>query len=363
VDERYAVHAKKSTEIFDSGRFPCHDPNDPPATSESMRLPVLCGLLALLLPASAAAAPRVSAFYYPWYGTPGADGAYQHWQQEGHTPPAAIASNFFPARGVYSSSDRLVLNSQMTDIRHAGIADVSVSWWGWGSPEDARLPAVIAAARAQRLTVSVHVEPYAGRTPESVEADIEHLRGLGVTTFYVYRPFELPPDAWAPMNDRLTGVRVLAQTGLVGQAAAGHFDGVYTYDVLIYGAEAFPRLCQQAHAAGLACVPSVGPGYDARAAVRDPRVKPRRAGATYDAMWQSAIASGADAVTITSYNEWHEGTQIEPARDRQGFESYAGAWGLAGAKASTAYLDRTTWWSHQYGTCLALKRGTGMLAP
>ena len=30
-------------------------------------------------------------------------------------------------------------------------------------------------------------------------------------------------------------------------------------------------------------------------------------------MWRAAIAARADRVTITSYNEWHEGTQIEPA--------------------------------------------------
>jgi glycoprotein endo-alpha-1,2-mannosidase len=328
-----------------------------------VRLLVLCGLLVLLAPATARAAGGVSAFYYPWYGTPGADGAFQHWQQDGRQPPVSIASNFWPARGIYSSSDRLVLNSQMTEIRRSGIGDVAVSWWGWGSPEDTRLPAVIRAARAQKLTVSVHIEPYSNRTVANVEDAIEHLRDLGVTTFFVYRPSDEPLAQWAAMNDRLTGVRVFAQTGLVGQAAEGHFDGIYTYDVLVYGAESFGRLCQQARAAGLLCAPSVGPGYDARAAVGDMRVKSRRDGQTYDAMWQGAIAAGADLVTITSYNEWHEGTQIEPAVSRRGYASYAGAWGLDGARAASAYLDRTAAWAGQYGICLALKRGTGMLAP
>jgi glycoprotein endo-alpha-1,2-mannosidase len=327
-----------------------------------MRFIVLCGLLVLLLPATARAG-GVSAFYYPWYGTVGADGAFQHWQQDGKAPPLSIASNFWPSRGVYSSSDRLVLNSQMTEIRRAGITDVAVSWWGWGSAEDARLPAVIRAARAQRLTVSVHVEPYGGRTVANVEDAIGHLRNLGVTTFFVYRPADLPSGEWAAMNDRLSGVRVLAQTGLVGQAADGHFDGIYTYDVLVYGADSFARLCQQAHAAGLLCAPSVGPGYDARAAVGDARVKPRRSGQTYDAMWESALAAGADLVTITSYNEWHEGTQIEPAAHRAGYASYAGAWGRSGANAATAYLDRTESWTRRFEICRALKRGTGMLAP
>src|SRR5438034_4299529 len=36
---------------------------------------------------------RSSDLYYPWYGTPARDGAYQHWTQAGHVPPDDIASN------------------------------------------------------------------------------------------------------------------------------------------------------------------------------------------------------------------------------------------------------------------------------
>jgi hypothetical protein len=328
-----------------------------------LRLLLLCVLVALLAPAAAGATDRVAAFYYPWYGTPGADGAFAHWQQRGHAPPLDIASNYWPARGVYSSSNRLVLGSQMTEIRRAGISEIVVSWWGRDSPENARLPEVIAAARAQHLVVSVHLEPYQGRTVASTQADILYLHALGIWTFYLYRPTDLPLADWAAMNDALPeDVRVLAQTGLVGQALTGHFDGVYTYDVYTYGAELFPRLCKQAHVAGLLCVPSVGPGYDARRASGDPRVKPRRDGSTYDAMWQSAIAAHADAVTITSYNEWHEGTQIEPAVARRGYESYDGSWGLTGAAASDSYLNRTASWSALYTIGVRLRRGIGVLS-
>ena len=67
-------------------------------------------------------------------------------------------------------------------------------------------------------------------------------------------------------------------------------------------------------------------------------------------MWRAAIASGADRVTITSFNEWHEGTQIEPAAPAghhglYRYLSYDGAWGLHGAAAEDAYLTRTRYWS------------------
>jgi glycosyl hydrolase family 99 len=96
----------------------------------------------------------------------------------------------------------------------------------------------------------------------------------------------------------------------------------------------------------------VGPGYDAQRATGDVRIKPRRNGRTYDSMWRAAIAAGADRITITSYNEWQEGTQIEPALSpapvdeaAHRYGSYDGAWGLRGETAESAYLARTARWA------------------
>ena len=317
-----------------------------------MRRLLLVLAVALVLPAPAWAGVRVTAFYYPWYGTAVRDGSFQHWAQDGHTPPNDIASAYYPASGLYSSSDALIVAAQMNQIRAAGIDEIAYSWWGRGSPEDARLPAVAAAARADGIRVAVHLEPYTGRTVASTVADVAYLRALGIATFYVYRAFDFAPAQWAAAMPLLHagGAVLYAQTGLVGQAAAGGFDGVYTYDIVTYGGNVFRRYCTQAHAVHLLCAPSVGPGYDARRGDGDPRVKPRQNGKTYDAMWRAAIAAGADRVTITSFNEWHEGTQIEPAapagrHGRYRYLSYDGAWGLHGPAAETAYLVRTAYWA------------------
>jgi len=309
----------------------------------------VCILALLAFPAPALAGAKVSAFFYPWYATAARDGAFVHWSQAGHAPPNDIASSYYPARGLYSSTDRLVVGRQMEEIRAAGIDEIAVSWWGRGSFEDGRLPLVAEAARGQRVQVAAHLEPYAGRTVAGTVADVAYLRDVGIRTFYVYRPLDLPLEEWAEANTQLDGVEVLAQTGLVGMAHRGGFDGVYTYDIVSYGGGTFARICAAAHAKGLLCAPSVGPGYDARRGSLDARVKPRRLGRTYDEMWRNAIAAGADRVTITSYNEWHEGTQIEPAavagrRGRYRYGSYDGAWGRRGRDAARAYLDRTAYW-------------------
>ncbi|HUQ23613.1 MAG TPA: hypothetical protein VM049_11440 [Gaiellaceae bacterium] len=292
---------------------------------------------------------KVGIFYYPWFATPQLDGAFAHWQQGGSSPPATLASGFYPARGPYSSADALVVDAQMGEIAAAGIGSVIVSWWGRGSVEDRQLPQVLAAARAHGLSVAAHLEPYEGRTVASAGQDIDYLRAFGITDFYVWASAALPDAEWADLNARLSGVRTFANTNLAGRAAAGRFNGLYTYDVLLFDGRLFPRLCNQARHLGLLCAPSVGPGYDARRATGDVRVRPRRNGATYDSMWDGAVRARADLITITSYNEWHEGTQIEPARPaRRGFQGYDGAWGLRGHAAETAYLARTAYWVRRF---------------
>ena len=248
----------------------------------------------------------------------------------------------------------------MAEISAAGVDEVISSWWGWGSTEDQRLPAVIAAANAHGLEVAVHLEPYPGRTVSMLEEDVDHLKALGIYEFYVYEPQDLPAAAWKELTSEESDVRFYAQTALPGFAAAGGFAGIYTYDILVYGGSTFGRVCAEARALHLLCAPSVGPGYDAFRATGDTRVKPRRNGATYDAMWHAALAAQADQVTITSYNEWNEGTQIEPASTvaPRGYATYAGTYGVRDRQAAYAYLARTAYWTGVAATAQPARMST-----
>jgi hypothetical protein len=78
---------------------------------------------------------------------------------------------------------------------------------------------------------------------------------------------------------------------------------------------------------------SVLPGYD-DTKVRDPGTfRDRRDGGLYDDSWDAALQLDAESVLVTSFNEWHEGTEIEPSlehgfeyltRTRQYVEEYKG---------------------------------------
>lgn len=295
--------------------------------------------------APAAPAATVAIFYYPWYGNPKVDGAWQHWNQGGRTPPANTYSSFYPARGAYSSNDPAVVGAQLREIARAGIDEVVISWWGRGSSGDALFPALVAAVRRAGLEPALHLEPYDGRSADSVRLDLQYAATLGIRDVFVYLPRTIDAQSWAALRADAPPLRLFAGTELVGFAAAGKFDGFYTYDFVNYGASKFARLCTQAHRVGLLCAPSVGPGYDGVRAGEAPGGAARRNGATYDRLWTAALAAGPDIVTITSYNEWGESTQIEPAVPRRGYRSYDGAWGLRGRAAEMAYLDRTAYWA------------------
>ncbi len=305
--------------------------------------------------------PEVAIFFYPWYGRPDRDGEWRHWEGNGHMPPADFAANFAPARGLYSSSDPNVLSSQMAEISAAGVDLVVTSWWGRGSFEDRGLEAVLAAAASRGVRVAVHIEPYVGRTVATIEQDVGYLRSLGVRDFWLYSIQGLPATDLAAARSRMAAdIRLMGngtnptayRSGAFASfAQAAGLDGIYTYDAVRYTPSDFATICASARQANLLCSPSPSPGYVAnRTKSGDAQLVARDGGARYDATWTGAIDARADIVSITSYNEWHEGTQLEAAvqfcfPDGVCSPGYEGAYNTVGASSQSAYLGRTSLWS------------------
>ena len=80
------------------------------------------------------------AFYYSWYGSPGREGHYIHWDhvmvphwdpkisasypRGRHSPPDDLGSSFYPELGPYSSRDPDVLREHMTQLKEAAIGEL-----------------------------------------------------------------------------------------------------------------------------------------------------------------------------------------------------------------------------------------------
>lgn len=297
----------------------------------------------------------VHAFYYNWYGNPDIDGYWRHWNhqvilREGmgarHQPPDDIGASFYPALGLYSSSSPQTAAVHMAQLRLAGAGVAVVTWWGVGDYTDKNLDMLFDAAAAHDIKVAFHIEPFPGRNAETTrEALVYLLDRFGAhpalyrdprfgsrPMIYLYDSYLVPAQEWARLFAPDGGLTVrgtpydVAAIGLWvkeddGQRIAGsHFDGFYTYfavDGFTYGSTLahWGTLAEWAREHDKLFIPSVGPGY------HDLRVRPwnqanvrsREEGAYYDRMFEAAIAAAPPVVSVTSFNEWHEGTQIEPS--------------------------------------------------
>jgi len=105
----------------------------------------------------------------------------------------------------------------------------------------------------------------------------------------------------------------------------------------------------------------VCPGYDDSRVKKGGPERPRKLGATYDAQWKTVLEATAKepffAVAITSFNEWHEGTGIEPVAPKKAknnkftYKDYEGSWNLTGSAAELSYIDRTLHWAQKLSNC------------
>jgi glycoprotein endo-alpha-1,2-mannosidase len=320
----------------------------------SLLVPLLAAACTAVDAADVLPGARVHAFYYGWYATAAVDGRQAHWNHEvlgvddgGRFPGGDdIGADFYPRGGPYSSGDPAAVARHVREMEAAGIGVIVASWWGAGSAEDRNLPLLLDAAAAAGLEVAFHLEPFPGRTAATSGEALGDLVGRygdhpachrpaawgGRPVVYVYDSYLTPAADWADLlqpDGEITirgTARDCVMIGLWVEAdegeffTTGGFDGYYTY----FAADGFtwsssranwPRLAAFAADHDLLFVPCVGPGYC------DTRIRPwnaattrdREDGAYYDRQFAAAVAVNPPVIAITSYNEWHEGTQIEPA--------------------------------------------------
>jgi glycoprotein endo-alpha-1,2-mannosidase len=71
----------------------------------------------------------------------------------------------------------------------------------------------------------------------------------------------------------------------------------------------------------------------------------RRHGKYYEVGWRSALSAQAKVIAITSFNEWHEGTQIEPAVPKA---TASFTYFDYEPEGTNFYLNLTKWWVIEY---------------
>lgn len=291
-------------------------------------------------------AHQVLAFYYPWWGTPAVSGKWRHWGAVDMALHRASGITDYPMSGPYDSHDPNVVASQIREASEAGITGFITSWWGINSFEDQAMPLLLQKAAARNFLVSAYYEHVAGNsTAERREAAYQDLKYIlqhygrqtsflkvsGTPVIFLYDRVlnEVPLGEWPAIEGRLRqndGLPVL----LIGPGKAGMsavFDGTHVYVAADQTTGKTPaQLAAWAvhyyhngvvSAQGKISCLTVIPGFDDRSQAERPKPRPvtdRYDGQTYRVLWRAALVAHPDWVLITSWNEWHEGTEIEPSR-------------------------------------------------
>jgi glycoprotein endo-alpha-1,2-mannosidase len=281
---------------------------------------------------------EVLAFYYTWYGRPPL-----HWGGVDADRHDIEQSRHYPARGAYDSHDPAMVDWQISLARSHGITGFIATWWGQGTYEDQAVPIALERARKRNFKVTIYWETAPGEGREQIDRAVSDLVYVltrygtnsaflkvgGKPVIFVYgRVMEqVPLVSWPEIISATrakTGDFLLIADGY-SESYARIFDGVHTYNICgsvkgknpdelrAWAARHYANAVKLARKQGrISCV-TVIPGYD-DTKIRKPGLNAdRQDGRTYRVLWEEAVKSNPDWVLITSWNEWHEGSEIEPS--------------------------------------------------
>jgi Glycosyl hydrolase family 99/Bacterial SH3 domain len=278
---------------------------------------LLCALLFPFIspsPVRAGVTPRVLAFYYAWY------------DQNTWTPN--LVSDL-PAR-TYNSSDPAAIARQIQEAQGAGIDAFVVSWIGTDNPTDSNFRTMLGLARSANYAATIDLEvEHFGTTGQVVSAlryvrdnlmtQPAFLRDDGRPVLFFWREQDFSVGDWANIREQVDPdhQQIWIAEG-VDISYQQVFDGHHLYSIA-WSSDVNQTLADWAGrvrgaGADRIWVATVMPGYDDTRTDRPGRfARERDNGNFYRATWQAAINSHPDLVVVDSFNEWVEGTMIEPS--------------------------------------------------
>ncbi len=265
----------------------------------------------------------VLAFYYAWYD--------QATWSSGKVPDVPDEP--------YASANPEVMARQIDQAKGAGIDAFVLNWWGQGNQTEKNLKALLEQAAQKGFRVAVDFDPNSPfmRGTGSYAENLRHLHTVhavhpaylrynGRPVVFFYNVSRLSAGAWQSLRDQVDPQRqalwIAEGTDLGYQSV---FDGHHLYSITwpnrIPPAQTLPkwgdrvRAYNRDHGTAKLWVATVMPGYD------DRKVRPgsgfvqgREGGDYYRQSWQAAIASKPHWVIVNSFNEWPEGSYIEPSK-------------------------------------------------
>ncbi|HLV78907.1 MAG TPA: endo-1,3-alpha-glucanase family glycosylhydrolase [Chthonomonadaceae bacterium] len=333
-------------------------------------------------------APHLLAHYMSWYqiekGPGDATRTWAHWRWDGpgahHDPEKRrddglrdIASVFYPLIGPYSSVSRAVVRYHLETARAAGIQGLIVDWYGIGDNTDAPIPLLLEEADRLGMRIAICYEEKLNFLWRGVKSRDEAIRDAMADLKYVVsrytsnaaylrrdgKPVIFQFDGWGegPLGPKYFTPEELKR--ILGSLPApvaycrqgltpayhpeipGAFQWWSSSAADIRGfAEQARQMVQEGKLAFFAN--EISPGFDDTGVWGwgdGARVTPRAGLSLLRATFDLAFTAHPELVQIVTWNDFNEGTVVEPTREH-GFQ----------------YLDAlATWWAQKRGTTTDLE--------
>lgn len=292
----------------------------------------------------------VGAHYYPWYSP------YRHWS-EGYTNK--------PTRGLYDSRNKDIINEHIDEATGHGIDFFNISWWGPNSWEDITIrDFFLAADLINEIKFSIFYETLGTLKWTGVDfddraninrliADFKYIAeeyfdhpsylkidGRPVVSIYLTRIFS--GDIESAISELRTEMNTLGYDIFIladevywqspdterQKNRTRLYDGVFSYNMhasepnidegfVNQALQKFMEWKASADELSIEFVPNVLPSFDAsNLSDPNPYIISRTIEKFFSFLEGSLdMLSTNRMILITSYNEWHEGTEIESSEE------------------------------------------------
>ena len=303
-------------------------------------------------------APYYATFYYPWYGAPAVDGHWSYWTGQNSQPPATWFSHYLPdpqpgkfdpSQELYSSDDPAVLYWQFAKMAEAKIEVAISSWWGKDDRTDDNFGFILKDVMHRsdnpypNLRWALYYEAESNGNPSAaaIASDLDYiaeqyagepayLKVDGKPVIFVYSEGDNGPE----LVQRWNQAKLLAKVPfyVVLKVFSGYKDVSPQPDSWHQYGPGTRESKQSPYSY------SVSPGFWFDSNGEAPRL-PRNL-----TEFRSAVSRmvAADAVwkLVTTWNEWGEGTAVEPG-EQITYDSSAGrdVPDPAGAPFKNVYVD------------------------
>jgi hypothetical protein len=296
----------------------------------------------------------VGAYYYPWWNQLSWDEGYKD----------------YPYLDLYDSRSLSVINQHIEWATDYGIDFFAMSWWGPGSWEDKTIrDYYLQAEESSEIKFCIHYESVGclNEPPgqpidfnsqfdesqtrgEKFLSDLDYIaenffndprylkiNGRPVIIFYSAMDYQNASEALAQFKQSMDPQPYLIADVIRFESSIenldwdflSNFDAITGYNMYTSDQSMYPYFLSKvagkyaefkyyAESYGLSFVPGVMPGYDDTIIREGHPPLDRNSGQFYKDYWQVAIEyldPDINAIMITSFNEWHEDTQIEPATE------------------------------------------------